>query len=614
MPCGPRFLLLSICLACIIGRAQPPGSDKAIAPPGPLTISTIPVETMTPGSAYAEGSDSRLALWLTSQDSRWLPLVHGLKTLGVPLQVVPDLASALKHRVILVYPYLPPSALSALPRFVKEGGTLIVAGDYHRLFQPLLGIDAGHTAHRRKLDFAKAVVDDLGLVDPLEQHLRFGLSDELSVSGTGWEHLLPGAERLASYEDGQAAIVRQRTGLGQSFVFGFNVATLLFRGQSGRDEWFARAYDNAFEPTGDVFLRLLARIYAEGNPTAVTLGTVPQGKPLAMLITHDVDFQKSVGYSLTFAEFEHSLGLPATYFLQTKYVKDDLDTAFLDAEGMATMQKVAALGCEVASHSVCHTRLFAALPMGTGEERFPAYHPFVKNQAVTTGATLLGELRVSKYLIESMLPDRPVLAFRPGYLANPPSLPQALVATGYRYVSSFPAANVLTHFPYQQNRDRFGSQELPLYEFPISMSDIRPGDFTVDLPKAQAIAESVARYGGTYVLLIHPNNVDDKLRFEQAFVKPWVGRAWFGTLSGFGQWWEARDHVGVDVTLAKDTAQIRLTLPLPIAELVLRVPAGWTQPTITEGTSTSLKAGEVLVSAPKGVVTVTMKRQVLTNP
>lgn len=601
-------IILCVPLALALARAGQLPGDKALAPPGPIEASRLLPDLNTPCSVYAEGEASRMALLITDPDSRWLPLVHGLKAIGVPIQVVRDLASALKHRVVLVYPNLSPAALYEVPDFVEGGGTLIVLGEFHRLFRPLLGVEGGQLAHRRKLDFDPAGIGYIGLVDPAERHLRLGLSDESSLSGLGWTHLAPGAERLASYEDGSAAIVRQHKGLGRTYVFGFNVPTILYRGQSGRDEWFARAYANDFEPTGDVFLRLLARIYTEANPAAVTLGTVPQGKPLAMLVTHDVDFMKSVGYSSTFAEFERSLGIPATYFLQTKYVKDYEDAAFFDARAMATMQKIAAMGHEVASHSVCHTPVFASLPLGDGLERFPDYHPFVQDRARTTGASIFGELRVSKYLIESMLPDRPVVAFRPGYLANPVALPQALQACGYRYVSSLTAANVLTHFPYQQNRDRRGAQELPIYEFPVTMSDIDVGDFTLRLPAAQALAEKIARYGGAYVLLIHPNNLEDKLRFEQSFVKPWVGRAWFGTLGGFGQWWEARDRAGVDVSLSPEAATIRLTLPLPITDLQLCVPPGWTEPRISQGSATSLEPGAVLVSAPKGIVTISMKR------
>ena len=36
--------------------------------------------------------------------------------------------------------------------------------------------------------------------------------------------------------------------------------------------------------------------------------------------------------------------------------------------------------------------------MGDGTERYPDYHPFVANQETTTGGTILGELRVSRFL------------------------------------------------------------------------------------------------------------------------------------------------------------------------------------------------------------------------
>ena len=602
-----HFLLLCLCLQ-VLGTAQSPAvSPKTLAPVGPMVASVLSPEVNTPLSTYAEGSGSRLALFITDPDSRWLPLVHGLKAIGVPVQVVRDVASAVTHKVILVYPNLSPSVLDEMQEFVEQGGTLVVVGEFHRLFRPLLGVDDGEDRRRRKLDFDPSGIAQLGLVDAEALHLRLGLSDELSLTGTGWSKLAPGAERLASYEDGKAALVRHRVGQGQTYVFGFNVGTILYRGQSGRDEWFARAYDNVFEPTGDVFLCLLAKIYQERNPTAVLCGTVPDGKPLAILLTHDVDYAKSVGYSMAFAEFERNLGLPATYFLQTKYLKDDLDTAFLDEAAMATMRKIAAMGHEVASHSVAHTPVFAALPMGDGQERFPDYHPFVQDKRTTRGATILGELRVSKHLIESMLPDRPVVAFRPGYLANPPALPQALQATGYRYVSSLTASNVLTHLPYQQNRDRRASQELPLYEFPISMSDGNTDDFTERLPAAQILGEKLARYGGAYVLLIHPNNLEDKFRFLQGFVKPWVGKAWFGTLGGFGQWWETRDHAAVDVVVTGDQVAVRLNLPSAIAGLTLRVPATWTLPTLSQGGITGFKPGEVIVTVPTGMTTLRMK-------
>jgi hypothetical protein len=415
-------------------------------------------------------------------------------------------------------------------------------------------------------------------------------------------------EALAAYEDGQTALVRHRVGRGQTFVFGFNLGTILYRGQSCRDEWFGRADSNIYEPCADVFLRLLARIYGDGNPAAVTLGTVPEGKPLAMILTHDVDYVRSVGFSRDFAEFEHSAGIEATYFIQTKYINDWLDSAFFDSACAGILRQLASLGHELASHSVSHSPVFAKFELGSGSERFPEYHPSVHNHELTYGGSIMGELRVSRYLLQSLLPEQPVLSFRPGYLASPAVLPQALQATGYRFDSSMTAPNCLSHLPYQQNRDRRASQELDLYEFPITVSDSMGGVFTDFLPAANTMAENLQRYGGCCVLLIHPNNIEDKLQFEKSFVQTWRNRAWFGTLGGFGRWWAARDHAGVDVESGPGEARIRLRLAEPIAGLPLRVPRDWTQPRASQGTVTGHGPGELLVSAPAGLVTITLAR------
>ena len=388
-------------------------------------------------------------------------------------------------------------------------------------------------------------------------------------------------------------------------AFGMNFSTILYRGQTGRDEWFSRAYVDAFEPASDVFVQLLAALYTSREPRAVLLGTVPENRSLSILLTHDIDYQKSIPNARVFAEYERSLGISATYFLQTKIVRDDLDSAFLNPATVPQVQALANLGHEVASHSVSHSRLFADFPMGDGTEQYPGYRPFVHNAKLTTGGTILGELRVSKHLIDSILPKASVVAFRPGYLADPFSLPQALQATGYRYVSSLTAAGALTHLPFRQCYERLSGQELDLWEFPVTFSDGQTDDLLTRLPVAMDVARQVARYGGLFVVLIHPNNVEDKLRFEQAFVPEWRGKAWFGTLGDFGRWWEARDSAGVDVAMTGTEGVLALTLAKPVQGLVLKVPTGWII-AATPGV-VALAPGVLSVTAPAGAVKIAFR-------
>src|SRR5690606_35151830 len=99
-----------------------------------------------------------------------------------------------------------------------------------------------------------------------------------------------------------------------------------------------------------------------------------------------------------------------------------------------------------------------------GAEAYPDYRPFVKTFTTQQGGTILGELRVSKYLLETLSGAR-VVSFRPGHLSLPAALPQALAATGYRFSSSITAGQAMTHLPYRTMDNRSYDAESPVYEF-----------------------------------------------------------------------------------------------------------------------------------------------------
>ncbi|MBC7471327.1 MAG: polysaccharide deacetylase family protein, partial [Ramlibacter sp.] len=349
-------------------------------------------------------------------------------------------------------------------------------------------------------------------------------------------------------------------------------------------------YVNGYEPGVDVLLRWLLQVYREAEPLAVTLATTPRGRALSVLLTHDVDFGSSVRNGLEYARSEAAQQVRATYFIQTKYVRDWNDQAFLDAAGLESLRALQAAGGEIASHSVSHTPVFAKLPVGTGSERYPGYIPFVKSRSETRDATLLGELRVSRYLLQQAVPGSRIESFRPGYLQYPFALPEALQATGYRYSSSLTAGTALSHLPYRLSHHGDGRAALPVWEFPVTLEDERmlPMD-TVLLPKALEVARQLAAYGGMCVVLIHPNVLADKLRFQQAFVaKMREAGAWLGPLGEFAAWWEARDGVQVDVEAAAGRARVILRSAVPVKGLALQLPVGWR---IVPGSSLAATAG-----------------------
>jgi hypothetical protein len=300
---------------------------------------------------------------------------------------------------------------------------------------------------------------------------------------------------------------------------------------------------------------------------------VPQGKPLTVLLSHDIDYTKSLMNAPAYAEFEASQGVPATYFVQTKYIRDWNDKFFFNTDGIAPLRALHKLNAEVASHSVSHSQVFNQAELGDGHESYPQYQPFVYDAKRTDGMTVMGELRVSKFLIEHFLPGTAVDSFRPGHLKNPYAPPQALEAAGYRYSSSVTANNSLTHLPFGLTYGREGQARTAIYEFPVTIEDEALPRLGDRVPQALALADTLSRYGGLMLVLIHTDVLDHKLAFERALVSALHDKAWFGTVRSFGEFWAARDQLSVDVSRQASSVQITVNAPVHILGLTLQLPS-----------------------------------------
>ena len=546
---------------------------------GPDEATMMPDRVPAAWTTYGQGSASRLAILLTDPDSSWLGLAHGLKSIGVPFRITRDVSEALSHKVVLVYPMisgkvLNPEALHALAEFPKTGGTLIgvqvLGGGLNQVF----GF-RDVVASRQRYDVTLAQADPLlaNLTDPREQQVRVGIRDKgIEVMGPYGDTEV--SAPLARFDDGTAAITQVAHGRGRAYAIGLDLGFLLLKGYNNRGEELVKTFDNEFDPTLDVWLRLIKSMYRTAQEESVTLGTVPFGKSLSVMMTHDVDFTQSIRNAVDYAEYEKSQGVVGTYFIQVKYIRDYNDDIFFNGEGVRYVKRLADLGMELGSHTIAHSRVFNQFPMGTGREAYPSYAPFVKDRTTAYNASILGELRVSKFLIDHFS-GQTIVSFRPGELSNPFGLPQALLATGYRYSSTATANNSLTHLPYQLNYDRLTDSEVEIFEFPVTIEDEALPKMGDRLPQALEVAKRISRYGGSVVVLIHPNILDHKLAFEKGFVEGVRPYAWFGSVGEFGRWWAARNRVEVDV--ARDPTAMRVTLEVPasVAGLTLEIPEGW---------------------------------------
>ena len=515
-------LILLIFLVAAVWYAKSSSVFRFPGLSGPSEASVVLPERPTSPDEFAGGMSSRMAILLTDRNSSWLGLVQGLKTFGVPFTLTEDYREALKHKVVMVYPVisgktLTAQALSALTDFPQQGGTLIgthvLGGGLNRLF----GFsEAVPSMTHTELRFG-----------PENSFIRqyLGTSVHTTTFGSAaqprgsYAYANPTGNVLARYEDGTPALISQHTGKGVTYALGLDIGAFALLGYNNRQQAVNNTYVNRFEPGLDALFLLLRDIYLTHEPEAVLLGTVPDGKRISILLTHDIDFTRSVNNALTYARYQKSQEITASYFIQTKYVWDWNDNVFFNTEGAAKVNQLSDMGMEVASHSVAHSKVFSTLPLGSGKEKYPPYEPVVKGATESRNATVLGELHISRYLLEATIPGLEVKSFRPGHLENPETLPQALQATGYRFSSSTTANNALTHLPFRLNYNRRSSDQTGIFEFPITIEDEAMPLMGSRLPQALEVAEKIQRYGGLFVVLTHPNILDHKLDSTRGLIE-----------------------------------------------------------------------------------------------
>ena len=571
--CGLVILVLSAC--------QPIKTHVFPGLEGPGTVTPLPVITPTSSKKYSEGSTSRLAIYLTDENSNWLGLAHGLKSIGVPFLITTDHEKALQHDVVLVYPMisgrlLSPEKLTALADYPRQGGTLMAVNVLGGGLSPIFGFeDVIETKDHHRLNFSSEHPLTADFKTLYQHSIKVGSKTDSRANPGLNSYVNPENPPIASYEDGSAAITFKAHGEGRAYAIGIDLGQIMLKGYNFREEDIAEYYVNNYQPSLDALLRFIVKVYQEGEEDAVILGTVPDGKSLSVMLTHDVDYTKSLKNALTYAEFEAEQGIRATYFVQTKYIRDYNDGSFDDDQGAEYLRQLDALGADLQSHSVSHSLQFHEFDMGTGEERYPDYVPYVYSSNKTRNASLLGELRVSKFLLENFSEGGEVTAFRPGYLRNPPQLPQALEAAGYRYSSTATANKSLTHLPFQLNAGRGFEAETQIFDFPVTIEDEKLPKMGERVDEAIILANILKEYGGIFVVLNHPDILGHKLFFEKAFIAHVKPFAWIGPLPEFGAWWAARNDIEIDVTSEGVRKILNVKARSPIKGMSLTLPQGY---------------------------------------
>jgi hypothetical protein len=520
-----RFLLAVLLLAVALAQSAC-GQDPAAS----LHAANVPVHPLVhalddPTVEFPESFPMQVAVYRTDPTASMLPITHALGAMGVPFFVAQNLDQALHHHLVILYPEtdgrtFSDTQIAQLLQHVENGGSLFAVNVFAGAARPLFGFSAVAPSQRRySVKFnagADTIIGYLNRPEELEVPLANPKAGDIFWSNgyTPDAH----ASVLARFEDGSAALLLNRIGKGRTYLVGVSYFDVVLRNQVNRDYEAERHYVNRFEPGADVWMLLLRAWYESNQPDAVRLDTMPSGHDSVLLLSHDIDWENSFAPALDFARMEKSHGTHSTFFIQTKYVSDANSKAFFFGKDLDDLKQLAAGGSSIGSHSIIHSREFNKFQLGSGEETFPAYQPRGTGFESATGATVFGEVRVSKELLDGQLPAQHTIFFRAGHLRVPPSLPEALQRSGYEFDSSFTAGDVLTNFPYRLPLDLGFAEDSGLYEFPVTFED-EESPLLQRIDQMLDIIRANAENGAANVLLIHPNQAGDKLAAEKELLR-----------------------------------------------------------------------------------------------
>ena len=285
-----------------------------------------------------------------------LPLVHSLKEMGIPFFITRDLPQALRHRLVILYPsvdshtFTEPQA-DLLTTFVRQGGFIFAQNVFWGGLQNLFGFRS-FAPSRKRYHLAFTATKD-----PVTKYLNRPEERETQLGSDHFPEIIwsngyvpdPGAEVLAHFEDGSAALLTNSVGKGKVYLLGLSLLDVVLRNQNNRDYEAQRHYVNAFEPGADVWLLVLRAWYEAYGKDWVRLSTIPGGQRSALLLSHDVDWENSFAPGLDFARIEKANQASSTFFIQTKYVDDANSKAFFFAPKIDLLRQLKTSGSTVGS-------------------------------------------------------------------------------------------------------------------------------------------------------------------------------------------------------------------------------------------------------------------------
>ena len=501
---------------------------------------------------------------------------HMLSELGIPNIDTTDVATAAANPFIVVAGVLNTDAdlsstdVSNLTGYVNGGGTLYLWEPDVSSLLTALGVPSTPNDYSNLSSEQRPLTFDTSQSDPVLKYIDapeeinwapfFPVDDVTRGYGSGT------CTPLATWSTGDYAVLRCDIGKGRAYVFGWRLRPLieLPELQLGNDSGPQGV--NAIVPDADICRMIMRGSYEAYAANPQERQWAPGGHHAALIITYDDDAVVSYQNVPATVDMNESLGINATYNFTTLPYDSNYIAPMYTASGKEDILYAVSHGFDVEGEGFGHFPDFGTAPYSltsppseTAANYMPMFNPTPAGSLLccTTGLSVIGEVGVSKWLLENDFNIK-VTGIRSGFTLVPPTFIQGLAATGYQRDQSY--LNDLTRgaypfvaFTIDTSATPTTVTTYPVMEYPMSISDdaspaagltgLNTTTVSQYVDAWMKVTEFNYNNNAPTVVLIHP--VDTTARFQVlqqflAAIKNQGMDMWVGDITTFAKFWEAQ--------------------------------------------------------------------------
>jgi hypothetical protein len=284
----------------------------------------------------------------------------------------------------------------------------------------------------------------------------------------------------------------------------------------------------------------LRRFWA-ATPGGFRLGDAPDGRRSALVLLHDVRGIEALRAAAGLLRRERAAGVRATYVLQTRYLADARGQKLVGPALARLVRAVRAASADVAAGGVAGGPL-TTTPRGDGSEMYPAYAAAFASSTEADAETLSGELRVSRYVLDSL--GGRVQAFRGVTGGTPPGFAAVAEEAGIGVDATLSVDAAGGAFPFWQAQA--DGLERRLLRTPVTVDDV-PGESPAATLAAAWVGLRRNRASGAPTLVeLTPDRHGCAGAVERALLADAPPDVWQGTLTALAAFWEQRAGLALD--------------------------------------------------------------------